>query len=281
MHVCNILMRTHIATFVVMLILFSPAKTLDLNVKFPEDYVTLPLFNSESTYLMSLLQSFSDNELGQTMKLSNKMINTVSGWHKKWGTYKDTDSAIKDCALPCAFAMKGEAYKSLNIKDFNDKELNFAQRHLIILSGLYGILRPFDLIKPYRLEMGQTMGLDNNFASLNAYWSSLFKKPIKQKLKEIDANIILNLASDEYSKVVTRSSVDSRMVTCSFKEETSNGVKSISTFAKQARGEMARFVIQKEIKEIEKLKDFNRLGYKINHDLSTLNHIIFTRLTKQ
>jgi len=264
-----------------MLILLSPSKTIDLKVKYPEDYVTLPLFYRESNYLMSLLKSMSNDELGQTMKLSNQMTLTISDWHIKWKAYKDTNSAIKDGALPCAFAMKGEAFKSLNITDFNSRDLIFAQRHLIVLSGLYGLLRPFDLIKPYRLEMGQTMDLKNDYTSLNAYWSSLFQKPIKQKLNEIDTDIILNLASDEYSKVVARSSIDAQIITCSFKEETSNGIKSISTFAKRARGEMARFVIQNKIKEIEKLKTFNRLDYKINHDLSTLKHIIFTRLTKQ
>jgi len=279
--VCNILRRALIATFTDMLILLSPAKTIDLYAKHPEDPASLPFFIQESTTLMSSLQSLSDDDLGQTMKLSNKLKTTVSEWHSKWKSYTDTRSATKSGAIPCAFAMKGEAFKSLNIQDFDSNELKYAQEHLIILSGLYGILRPCDLIMPYRLEMGQTFRVDKDYTSLNAYWSARFQEPVLKKLKALDTRIILNLASDEYSKVIVRSGVKAEMVTCSFKEVSSKGIKSISTFAKQARGAMARFVIQNKITEIEKLKNFNKLGYSFNPDLSEPDHIIFTRLTKQ
>jgi uncharacterized protein len=260
-----------------MLILLSPAKTLDLKSPRCDEHASLPHHSSEAAELMTVLKAYTLTDLIKSMKLSNELAKKVAEWHINWSTYDSIEEAIELEAKACAFAMKGEAFKFLDAPSLDDVQLQYAQKHLVILSGLYGMLRPCDLIMPYRLEMGQTFKVNDDHKSLNAFWSSVYHQAFSKKLKDQESKVILNLASDEYSKVVIKSGIDAEIITCTFKEEGENGFRTVSTFAKQARGNMARFVIQNQIEDVKKLKLFNNLLYTFNDDLSASNNYIFTR----
>ncbi|MBT5148087.1 MAG: YaaA family protein [Flavobacteriales bacterium] len=260
-----------------MLILLSPAKTLVLNAPRCNDLASLPQHMTEAAELMTVLKAYTPSDLMKSMKLSKNLAEKVADWHTNWATHNSVDAAMKSKAKACAFAMKGEAFKFLDAPSLSNDDLQYAQKTLIVLSGLYGILRPCDLIMPYRLEMGQTFKVSQDHKSLNSFWSSIYCQALSKKLKDLESKVILNLASDEYSKVVIKSGVDAEIITCTFKEEGENGLRTVSTFAKQARGEMARFAIQNQIEIVEKLKLFNNLLYTFNDDLSASNNYIFTR----
>ena len=142
------------------------------------------------------------------------------------------------------------------------------------------MLRPCDLMMPYRLEMGLRFKVDQKHNSLYSFWSKHLKEPLSDKLKENKSDIILNLASEEYSSVIKRTGINARIITCTFKEESNKGFKSISTFAKQARGAIARFAIQEKLsgeEGVKKLMSFNNLDYHYNTELSEPNNMVFTR----
>jgi cytoplasmic iron level regulating protein YaaA (DUF328/UPF0246 family) len=263
-----------------MQIILSPAKTIDLNASCQKGMDSLPDLNEQANILMSQLKNIDRTELKDLMKLSDKLSNTVSEWHKKWNSYKSISEAKEAGAIPCGFAMQGEAFKFLGLSTLKRCDLEYAQSHLFIISGLYGLLRPCDLIMPYRLEMGLTFNVDSVNASLYSFWSKHLKEPITTKLNVNESDIILNLASEEYSKVIKRTGVNARIITCTFKEETNKGLRSISTFAKQARGAIARFAIQEKLsgeEGVKKLMSFNNLDYRFNTELSEPNNMIFTR----
>ena len=260
-----------------MLILLSPAKTLVLNAPRCNDLASLPQHMTEAAELMTVLKAYTPSDLMKSMKLSKNLAEKVADWHTNWATHNSVDAAMKSKAKACAFAMKGEAFKFLDAPSLSNDDLQYAQKTLIVLSGLYGMLRPCDLIMPYRLEMGQTFKVSQDHKSLNSFWSSIYCQALSKKLKDLESKVILNLASDEYSKVVIKSGVDAEIITCTFKEEGENGLRTVSTFAKQARGEMARFAIQNQIEIVEKLKLFNNLRYTFNCDLSDSKNFIFTR----
>jgi len=260
-----------------MLILLSPAKTLDHNVVGCDELASLPYHLTEAAELMTVLKAYTPIDLIKSMKLSETLAGKVTGWHTNWTTHASVDEAIRSEAKACAFAMKGEAFKFLDAPSLSDSELQYAQKKLIVLSGLYGMLKPCDLIMPYRLEMGQTFKVSQEHKTLHSFWSGVYYQAFEKILKNQKSKVILNLASDEYSKVVIKSGIDAEIITCTFKEEGKNGFRTVSTFAKQARGEMARFVIQNQIEIVEKLKLFNNLRYTFNCDLSDSNNFIFTR----
>jgi hypothetical protein len=263
-----------------MQIILSPAKTLDLNATCPNGMQSLPDFTEQAIFLMSQLKNIDQSRLKELMKLSDKLSKRVWDWHQNWECFEGIDKALDAGARPCAFAMQGEAFKFLGLSTLKRSDIEFAQSHLLIISGLYGLLRPCDLIMPYRLEMGLTFKVDPNAASLYSFWSNHLQEPLSNKLKELKTDIILNLASDEYSTVIRRTGTNARIITCTFKEESKKGFKSISTFAKQARGAIARFAIQENLSGedgLKKLKSFNNLDYSFNSELSTPNNMIFTR----
>ena len=260
-----------------MLILLSPSKTLDLGASDCNDIFSLPVHSLEANELMGLLKKYTPLKLMTSMKVSKGLASTVYSWHTEWKNHKTIKSATKSNAKACAFAMKGEAFKFLDASSLSKDALSYAQENLIILSGLYGILRPCDLIMPYRLEMGQTFQISQEHKTLNSFWAPIYKKVFTKKVNLSSSNFILNLASDEYSKVVFKAGISSEIITCHFKEESEKGFKSVSTYAKQARGSMAQFVIKNQIQNVEKLKSFNNLSYTFNHDLSASNNLVFTR----
>ena len=263
-----------------MQIILSPAKTIDLNALCPKGMESLPALNEQATILMSQLKKMDKKELKNLMKLSDHLSNTVSEWHTRWKGYKSIRDAKEAGALPCGFAMQGEAFKHLGLSTLTRDEIEYAQSHLIIISGLYGFLKPCDLMMAYRLEMGLTFKVDKENATLYSFWSNHLKEPLSKKLEENKSDLILNLASEEYSKVIKRMGMKARIITCTFKEESNQGLRSISTFVKQARGAMARFAIQENLSGedgVKKLMSFNNLDYRFNTELSEPNNMIFTR----
>jgi cytoplasmic iron level regulating protein YaaA (DUF328/UPF0246 family) len=263
-----------------MQIILSPAKTIEINASCPRGMESLPDFNDEATVLMSQLKSLDQTELINLMKLSEKLSSTVMNWHQTWACFKSILEAQEAGAIPCGFAMQGAAFKFLNLSTLNSSDIQYAQSHLFIVSGLYGLLRPCDLMMPYRLEMGLRFKVDQEHNSLYSFWSKHLKEPLTHKLKENKSDIILNLASEEYSSVIKRTGINARIITCTFKEESNKGFKSISTFAKQARGAIARFAIQEKLsgeEGVKKLMSFNNLDYHYNTELSEPNNMVFTR----
>ena len=253
-----------------MIIILSPSKTLDL-LSIPEDInITRPEFMDEATGLMKVLKSSNKNDLALKMKLSESLLITVDAWHKDW------NDTIND-AYPTAFTMKGEAFKALNMRSLSKSDLAYAQERLFILSGLYGALRPCDGIKPFRLEMGQTFKPDNGSETLNRFWGERLVKYFNEKLGR--DQVLINLASDEYNKVLLKPTLQARVINFDFKVSTDKGLKNISVFSKQARGALARFIIRNRIEKIEKLKNFNNLDYKFNPELSGPEKFTFIKKT--
>ena len=164
-----------------MLILLSPAKTLVLNAPRCNELASLPHHMTEAAELMAVLKAYTPSDLMKSMKLSNNLAEKVADWHLNWTTHTSIEEAIELEAKACAFAMKGEAFKFLDAPSLNDVQLQYAQKHLVILSGLYGILRPCDLIMPYRLEMGQTFKVNDDHKSLNAFWSGVYHQAFSKK----------------------------------------------------------------------------------------------------
>jgi len=264
-----------------MQIIISPAKTIEINASCPHGMESLPHFNDEATVLMSKLKNIDQMELINLMKLSHKLSSTVMNWHQKWACFKSINEAQEAGAIPCGYAMQGAAFKFLDLASLKRSDITYAQSHLVILSGLYGMLRPCDLMMPYRLEMGLKFKVDPEHPTLYSFWAKHLSAPLSNKLKENKSDIILNLASEEYSSVIKRMGINARIITCSFKEESNKGFKSISTFAKQARGAIARFAIQEKLsgeEGVKKLMSFNNLDYHFNTELSEPNNMIFTRL---
>jgi len=263
-----------------MQIILSPAKTIDINASCPHGMERLPDFNDEATVLMSKLKNLEQTELIDLMKLSDKLSMTVMNWHHNWSCFKSIIEAKEAGAIPCGYGMQGAAFKFLDLVTLKKSDITYAQSHLLILSGLYGMLRPCDLMMPYRLEMGLRFKVDQEHTSLYSFWSKHLKAPLSNKLKGNKDDIILNLASEEYSSVIKRMGINARIITCTFKEESNKGYRSISTFAKQARGAIARFAIQEKLsgeEGVKKLMSFNNLDYQYNTELSEPNNMIFTR----
>ena len=251
-----------------MIIILSPSKTLDIASIPLGINTTRPEFMDEASGLMKVMKSFNKNDLAHNMKLSQSLSLTVDAWHQGW-----TDAVNE--AYPAAFAMKGEAFKALDMGSLSNDDVGYAQERLFILSGLYGALRPCDGIKPFRLEMGQKFKPEGESGTLNGFWAERLIKYFNEKLGR--ETTLVNLASDEYSKVLLKSTLQARVINFDFKVSTDKGLKSISVFSKQARGALARFIIRNRIEDIEKLKGFNYLDYKFNTELSGPEKLTFIK----
>jgi len=250
-----------------MLYVISHAKKLDLeevlNVK-----NSVPKFQSDANYLAKIARKLSVSDLKNMMKISEDLAILNQ---KRFQSFSEEPEDYKTKQAALAFA--GDTYTGLNASSLSSKELDYAQDHLRILSGLYGVLRPLDLIQPYRLEMGRKIATKSG-NTLYAYWSDR----IGNELDLISGGIIVNLASNEYFKA-TGKKMNSKIITPSFKEERGGELKMIGFFAKKARGSMARFMIQNSIKDLKDLKSFNEDGYSFRSELSDTNNWVFTRKT--
>lgn len=254
-----------------MLIVISPAKTLDfenINNNLP---MTKPRFTDKSNIIMNELKELDSYSIGKLMKISDKLSHLNK---ERFMTWSDTLENSKHCLL----AFQGDVYKGLDVGSFTDEDLFYSNDNLRILSGLYGILRPFDGINPYRLEMGSKLNVRGN-KNLYEFWSNTLKESIYEDLVKNNKSTLINLASKEYFKAIELIEKEDniKVITPIFKEFRNNEYKIISLKAKRARGLMSRYIIQNKINDSEQLKNFNEEDYQYNEELSNENEWVFTR----
>jgi len=257
-----------------MLIIISPAKSLDFETDLPEGVSpTQPIYEKQADYLVSKLKTFSAKKLSKMMDISATLaeLNT-----ERYQAYESLDKAA---TRPAVFAFDGDVYKGLSPALWDDDTLDLAQERLRILSGLYGVLRPLDSMKPYRLEMGTDWAITPSKKNLYAYWKKTVTDTVLNHLKSFQSEFMLNLASQEYSKVIDFKKIPVRVVTPEFREERNGEFQMISFFAKRARGLMTTFALEKNITKPAELLHFGMEGYGFNERLSNLNQNkwVFTR----
>jgi len=252
-----------------MKIVLSPAKKLDLKSSFPNYDYEKPIFVNEAKYLINVMKNKSPDEIKYLMNLSDKLANLNWERYQTWNYLHTTDFA-----RPSIFTFNGNVYDGLNIKSFNEADIFKANDYIRILSGLYGILKPFDLIYPYRLEMGVKLKFEN-YNNLYEFWKNKITDFFNNDIKE--SEILVNLASQEYFKVIDRNKLNFQVVDIVFKEFKEGELKVISIYAKIARGLMTKFIIQNKINSKNELKLFNIDGYQFDLSLSDDNTFVFTR----
>lgn len=254
-----------------MLALISPAKTLDYETALPSSNFTQPRLLDQSEQLIDVCRELSASQLASLMSVSEKIAQLNVARFQDWQTEFDLANARQ-----AIFAFKGDVYTGLDAYALNDAQLDFAQQHLRMLSGLYGLLRPLDLMMPYRLEMGTKLHNPRG-SNLYEFWGKRITDLIQQDLQQANSNILLNLASDEYYKAVKESALDAQIVKPVFLDQKNGKYKVISFYAKKARGLMARFVIEQQIQQVEDLKAFNSEGYYFDAENSNAKELVFKR----
>jgi len=254
-----------------MIIILSPAKSLDYNQAGPSDLSSMPEFGKESALIAAEMQKLTATELGSLLKISPKLAYLNYDRYQKWGFSNNIPEA-KQAML----AYKGDVYNGLNANEFTEDELKWAQGHLRILSGLYGILRPLDLIMPYRLEFATKLELEG-YKELYSFWDTHINRSLLDLNREQESPILVNLASAEYYKAIDTKSNGFDVITPVFKEYRNGEYRFLSMFGKRARGLMARYIIEKKIDDPEQMKLFNVEGYSFNAPLSEDKEWVFTR----
>ena len=239
-----------------MLIVLSPAKSLDYKTPAKVKAPTLPEFVSESAKLIADLKKLSPQEVANLMGLSDQLAALNVGRYRDWSK-KFTEENSK----PAIYAFDGDVYDGFDVKTLDAKAIAFAQDHIRILSGLYGALRPLDLMQPYRLEMG-TAFKNARGKDLYAFWGERVTHSLKQVLEQQKKPVLLNLASEEYFKVLQAKNLDCPVISPIFQDGKDGKYKIISFYAKRARGLMARYVVENRITDAADLKGFNLDGYK-------------------
>ncbi len=258
------------------LILISPAKTLDFETPASCDRFSQPAFLAEAEVLVKQLRKLSATEISSLMKISDKLGELNASRYRTWQA--DFDSTHAKQAI---LAFRGDVYQGLDADSFSQEDFDFAQEHLRILSGLYGLLRPLDLIQPYRLEMGTKLAhaklQDLSADTLDDFWQDKLAQGINRQLEKINAQNIINLASNEYFKAVKPKLLRGNIVTPVFKDWNKGKYKVISFYAKKARGMMSAFIIKNRLENPEELKGFTEAGYSYNAELSEEKSLVFTR----
>lgn len=254
-----------------MLAVISPAKTLDFESPLPAVPVTEPAFLDRSQALISVLRDKSVQEIASLMGLSDKLAALNVARYQDWQLPFSPDNA-----RPAVLAFKGDVYQGLKADTLSAADHAWAQDHLRILSGLYGLLRPLDLIQPYRLEMG--IGLSTPAGrNLYEFWGETLTAALNEALAAQGDRLLVNLASTEYFKAVKPKRLAGEIVTPVFKDRKNGQYKIISFFAKRARGLMAAHIIENRIASVDGLRAFDRSGYAFRPELSTANELLFTR----
>ena len=257
-----------------MLFLLSPAKSLDYDTPAEGVPHTLPQFVSQSAELIEVLKHKTPAEISQLMDLSDNLaalnVARYEAWRPKF-SQKNSKQAV--------LAFNGDVYEGLDAKSLKLKDLEWAQDHVCILSGLYGVLRPLDWMQPYRLEMGTALANPRG-QNLYHFWGDGIAQHLNKQLATHKTPVVINLASQEYFKAVDRKVLNARVIECVFEDYKGGKYKVISFFAKRARGLLARYAIEKKIQNPEKLKDFKVEGYAYAASESDDNRLVFRRREK-
>lgn len=256
-----------------MLLVLSPAKSLDFDNPVPTDMFTQPDFLDDSNRLIKTLRKLSPEDLSRLMKISPKLGELNFERNLSWHLPFNTDNARQ-----AVFAFTGDVYMGLEARALSKKDLAFAQNHLRILSGLYGLLRPLDLIQPYRLEMGTSLK-HGNYDNLYKFWGTRITDALNQVLATQKTPWLLNLASQEYFRAVRQNDLNAPAISPVFKDYKNGQYKIISFFAKKARGMMAAHVIRHRITDMKDLLAFDVGGYRYSSEHSTNHSPVFLRKT--
>lgn len=258
-----------------MLIVLSPAKSLDYKTPVKVKAPTLPEFVSESAKLIADLKKLAPQDVAKLMGLSDQLATLNVGRYRDWSK-KFTEENSK----PAIYAFDGDVYDGFDVKSLDAKSVQFAQDHIRILSGLYGALKPLDLMQPYRLEMG-TSFKNARGKDLYAFWGSRVTDSIKKVLEKQKKPVLLNLASEEYFKVLQPKELECQVIAPVFQDAKDGKYKIISFYAKRARGLMARYVVENRITDPVDLKGFNLDGYKYYAAESKVDKPVFRRAERK
>ena len=254
-----------------MLSVISPAKKLDFETPATTARHTQPDFLEQSQELIEILRDYSPQRLSELMGISDKLAALNAARYAEWHTPFTAQNA-----KPAIQAFQGDVYVGLEADTFTDDENAFAQQHLRILSGLYGLLRPLDLIQPYRLEMGTR--LENPAGKdLYAFWKETLTAELDRAVAASGSPVLINLASNEYFKAIDARRLEARVITPVFKDEKNGKLKIISFYAKKARGLMTAWMIRERLDDPEGLKEFDVAGYRFNAAMSEGDTLVFTR----
>jgi cytoplasmic iron level regulating protein YaaA (DUF328/UPF0246 family) len=258
-----------------MLFLLSPAKTLDYQTPVPAPVrkkATEPIHTAEAAELIALLRTHSVSDIGWLMKLSEKLATLNVERYAAWQPV-----ATPKNSKPALLAFDGDVYDGLQARTLTTAGLSWAQRHIVILSGLYGVLRPLDRLQPYRLEMGTALANPRG-KDLYAWWGDSVAEHLNALQADEAAPVIVNLASVEYARVALRPALRARVVDCVFEESNPDGSHQIiSFFAKKARGLMARHAVLNRVRSVQALRAFTAEGYALDRKASAPQRLVFRR----
>ena len=252
-----------------MKILLSPAKSLDFKSELPTSKTSSICFEKEAKYLNSILKSKNPKELSDLMSISSKIADLNYERNHSWSLPFTTSNARQ-----AVYAFSGDVYRGLDAYSIENDKIDFMQNSVRILSGLYGLIKPLDLIQPYRLEMGTKLTFESN-KNLYDYWRKKISEQLNNQLNENEP--VLNLASNEYFKAVDYKVIKSDIYTANFKQLKNGAYKTIAIFSKRARGLMTRFIVENNITNINDLKSFDYDGYVFHENISSEKELVFTR----
>ncbi|WP_372965558.1 peroxide stress protein YaaA [Marinobacter sp.] len=253
-----------------MLMIISPAKTLDYESPLATETYTQPDYLEDACELIDQLKELEPHQVSNLMRISDKLGQLNAERFRTWHTPFTLENARQ-----AILAFKGDVYTGLDAGSFSEDDFSFAQEHLRMLSGLYGLLKPLDLMQPYRLEMG-TRFENKRGKDLYTFWGNKLTKDLN-KLLAADDRVLVNLASNEYFKSVQKKNIDGRLVTPQFKDWKNGQYKMISFYAKKARGLMCRYAIQNRITQVDDLRGFDLDGYYFSEEQSDKNNWVFLR----
>ena len=254
-----------------MLILVSPSKTFDFDTAPRTRKSTQPVFLDDSKLLVDKLKKLSPGKICSLMSVSAKLGELTQERFDRWHL-----PFTRGNAKQALLAFKGDLYNGLKADDFSAAELDYAQKHLRILSGLHGTLRPLDLIQPYRLEIGTDFA-NQRGKNLYEFWNDRITEELNRSLSTLKTKIVVNLASNEYFRAVNTKKLEATVISPTFRDLKNGDYKIISFYAKKARGEMAGWIIRNRVEDSRQLKKFRNAGYRYSADLSTPNTPTFTR----
>ncbi len=254
-----------------MLVVVSPAKNLDYDSPLPTEKYSQPELLTHSQILIERCKQLSPADISSLMGISDKLAGLNTARFTQWQMPFTTTNA-----RPAVLAFNGDVYSGFDAKTLSDKDFDYAQQHMRILSGLYGLLKPLDLMQAYRLEMGTKLANERG-TNLYQFWGDIITTRLNQALAEQGDNSLVNLASNEYFKSVNKKTFTGEIITPAFKDWKNGQYKMISFFAKKARGLMARYIIENQINDLDGLKAFDVAGYGYNEAFSQGNDIVFTR----
>ncbi|MBN7797237.1 peroxide stress protein YaaA [Parahaliea mediterranea] len=254
-----------------MLTVISPAKTLDFDTPPHTRKATQPQFLERAATLVDDARALSPDDIRELMGVSEKIAELNHARFMNWST-----PFTKDNAKQAVLAFRGDVYTGLDADSLDSAQLAFAQKHLRILSGLYGLLRPLDLMQPYRLEMGLKFA-NSGGRNLYEFWGEDITALLNRELAKSGSPVLVNLASNEYFRAVKPGQLEADIVTPVFKDLKNDRYKVISFFAKKARGQMARYIIERELDNVAELKKFRVDGYRYNAQESSARELVFTR----